>query len=451
MGTKSRKPKAVMVPFGYWGYPEDLMDKLQQDSEDMLRSQGIDVTTVSRVNVWADAKKTAAELRQQEFDFVVVLIMTWLEAQNMTETLQEQFNKPILLWSHTMFPSEDGKEMLNLGSVAGVGVIRETFEEMGLKFKFVWGMPDSKKVQEQVKLYASVLSTAEKLKHSKIGMLGYGSMGMYTAYFDHLSLKRDIGPEIEQLDQYVLIKKLEEMEDAKVKDDVVKAHKDWEVADAVKDSDLCTTFKMYKTLKGLAEEYDWSALTVKCQYELSKFYKNVPCVPLSMLGNELTCSCEADVPLITTQLIMNYLSGGETVTYCDIHDITENSLICAACGFAPFGMGEGKPKVDKTETIYEGVANCTIYREGRVTAARLSYKRERGQYKMHILGGKAHHARPFREVGCLTYPSMEIDLDGSTDVFGQQMMSQHYAIMYGDYRKELTEFCKLLDIEEVYC
>ena len=446
----SRKPRAVMVPFGYWGYPEDLMDKLQQDSEDMIRAQGVDVTTVSRVNVYDDAAKTAAELRQHDCDFIVVLILTWLEAQNLVAALQDQFAKPLLLWSHTQFASEDGKENLNLGAIAGVGVIRQTFEELGLKFKFVWGMPDSKKVQQQVKLHSSVLATAEQMKHAKIGMLGYGSMGMYTAYFDHLSLKRQIGPEIEQVDQYAIIKKIEEMDDASVADEVAAAKKDWQVAPAVQDCDLCTTFKMRRALQELIEEYRWSALTVKCQYELSKLYKNVPCVPLSLLGDKLPCSCEADIPLITTQLAMHYLSGGETVTYCDIHDITETSLVCAACGYAPFGMGEGCVKVDKTEALYEGVANCTIYRQGRVTAARLAYTRDR-QYKMHIIGGQAHHAKPFREVGCLPYPSMEIDLDGDTDTFGQQMMSQHYAIMYGDHRQKLTEFCKLLEITPVYC
>ena len=30
---------------------------------------------------------------------------------------------------------------------------------------------------------------------------------------------------------------------------------------------------------------------------------------------------------------------------------------------------------------------------------------------------------------------MEIELDGDTEKFGNQMMSQHYAIMYGDYQQ----------------
>ena len=135
------KPKAVMVPFGYWGYPEDLLDKLQKDSQDMLKSLDIDVTTVSRANVWEDAAVTAAELRQQDFDFMVVLNLAWSEALIVTETIQEHFLKPILLWSHTMWKDEPSGEFHNVGAVAGMGVLRETFEEMGLRFKFVWGMP----------------------------------------------------------------------------------------------------------------------------------------------------------------------------------------------------------------------------------------------------------------------------------------------------------------------
>jgi L-fucose isomerase-like protein len=442
----SRKPKAVMVPFGYPGYPGDLVDRLQKESEDMLRAQDIDVVTVPRVTVWADAKKTAAELRKHECDFVVVLILSWLEALNVIETVQEQFNKPILLWSHTMF-EQDG-EKLNIGAVAGVGVIREAFEEFGLRFRFVWGMPNEERVQQQVKSAASVLSTISRLRHSKIGLVGYGSMGMYTAFFDHTSLKRDLGPEVEQLDQYALVKKIEETAADKVAGEMKTAKAEWEIGEAVTDPDLEITFKMYHCLKEIVKEFDWQALTVKCQYELSKIYKHVPCVPLSMLGNDMPCSCEGDVPLITTQLIMHYISGGATVTYCDIHDMEQEDIMCAACGYAPLNMGEGRPKVDKTELLYEGVANCTIYREGQVTVARLAYTKDR-TYKMHITGGKAHHAKPFREVGCLPYPSMAVTLDGSTEHFGQHMMSQHYAIMYGDIRRELVTFCDLMGIRPV--
>ena len=56
---------------------------------------------------------------------------------------------------------------------------------------------------------------------------------------------------------------------------------------------------------------------------------------------------------------------------------------------------------------------------------------------------------PFHEVGCPPYPSMKVVLEGDTEHFGQNMCSQHYAIVYGDISNELIELCKLLGIRAI--
>jgi len=198
-------------------------------------------------------------------------------------------------------------------------------------------------------------------------------------------------------------------------------------------------------LKKLAEERKWDALTVKCQYELSRYFKLAPCVPLSILGDELPCSCEGDIPLIVTQLMMYYLTG-LTTSYGDIHLITDKYLLVGACGFAPFSLAADKPKVGRHTALYEGLLNMSKYKSGVVTLARLAYRKDRG-YKMHIATGKAMPPEEFYEVGCPSYPSMKVVLDGDTEHFGQNMMSQHYAIVYKDISEELTELCKLLGIK----
>ena len=214
------------------------------------------------------------------------------------------------------------------------------------------------------------------------------------------------------------------------------------------DEDLKITMKMYLALKKIVEEFGWDAVTVKCQYELSRYYKVTPCVPLSMLADEIVCSCEGDVPLIITQLIMHYLTG-KPVTYTDVHniDLDKKTLLLGACGFAPFKMALGKPKVDKHTALYIGLLNSTVYKTGRVTLARLAS--DKNGYKMHIATGEANVPEPFREVGCSPYPSMEVTIDGDPYHFGQHMMSQHYAVVYDNIKDELIEFCKLLDIRPV--
>jgi len=439
------RPKTVLVPFGYPGYPQELLDRFTRESEVTIKNLGIDLITAPMVKNIQDVSKARKTLREYEYDFIIVLVLSWIEAPQVIATLKEYFHKPIFLWSHTTF-RENG-EKLTLGSLPGAAVVRETLEEIDAKLKFVWGMPDEEKVKEELGCFARVSHALRQLSYSRIGLLGYLSMGMYTGAFDHLSIRRNLGPEIDQIDQYVLIKKIGDIKSTKVEELKKKVQKEWDIGRAVTDQDLEITLKMYLALKDLVEEFEWAALTIKCQYELSKYYKHTPCVPISMLADELPCSCEGDIPLIVTQLMMRYLSD-QTVSYGDVHTIEGDKVLLGACGYAPLSLGEGRPRVDKTTVLYEGLANCTVYREGKVTLARLSYTKDRG-YKMHIATGQAHKPEPFREVGCLPYPSMEVDLDGSGEDFGQNIMSQHYSIVYGHLKTELIELCKLLNIKPV--
>lgn len=446
MIKKMRKPKAALVPFGYPGYPDSYLNRFTRESIQTLKKCNVDLVTTPIIKVFADSRKAAEALRKSDFDFLIVLVLSWLEAPNVIELVQEFTHKPILLWSHTMF--KEGGMLKTLGPIPGVGVIRQNFEELGLNFKFIYGMPQEAKVKKGIETFSKAASVMHQLRHTKIGLLGYISMGMYTAAFDHLPLKEKLGPEVEQLDQYVLIKKIEEMKDSRVQNLVRKAKKEWSIGAKVTDRDLTTTLKMYQVLKDMVKEFDWQALQIKCQYELSKYFKSVPCVSISMLANELPASCEGDIPLITTQLILHYLTG-KIASYGDIHTVEDKSILIGACGYAPFDLCDGKPKVDKTDVLYEGVANCTLYKPGRVTLARLGYQRDRN-FKLHLITGQAKKPRPFQEIGCLPYPAMEVTLDGEGEPLAQNLTSQHYAIVYDDAVTEpLLELSRLLSITPI--
>jgi len=444
---QDNKPKAALVPFGYPGYPDSYLERFRAESVKALRELGIGVSCSPMVKVRQDAGGVIQALRKEDFDFLVVLVLSWIEAPNVVDVVEEFRGRSILLWSHTMF--KEGEEWMTLGPMPGAGVIRQTFEELGLNFKFVYGMPEEERVRSQVSLFSKAAHAAHRLRRSTVGLLGYASMGMYTACFDHLPLRERLGVEVHHMDQYVVVRRTEEIGDDEVEELVKEAKEGWEIGEGVTEGDLRVSLKMYRALKGLVEENNWSGLQVKCQYELSKYYRSVPCIPLSMLGNEVPCSCEGDIPLIVTQLMLHYLTGG-IVSYGDIHTVEEDRILVGACGYAPFGLCDGRPKVGKTEVLYEGVANCSLYKEGRVTLARLGYNRDRS-FKMHIVTGEAKKPRPFREVGCLPYPSMEVILDGKGDDVAQNLASQHYAIAYGDFREELLELCKLLSIEPKGC
>ncbi len=441
-----KKPKALMIPFGYPGYPDELIKKFRSESVAHLRKMGMTVKAMPNVIDFADARAVRKLVGKEECEFVVVVVLSWLEATNVIEVVRDLADKPILLWSHTMW--EEKGQHWTLGPIPGAAVLRQAFEELRWKFKFIYGQPGDKTLDEDMRVFSRAAHAYHQLRHSRIGLLGYLSMGMYSAAFDHLGLLRDFGPEVDQIDQYILIKRLKEITPAKVKPHIAKAKKDWKICPAVREQDLEVTLRMYVALKQLAKERKWDALTVKCQYELSKDFGYTPCMPISMLGDELPCSCEGDIPLIAAQLAMYHLTNN-VVSYGDIHTVEPDALLMGACGFAPFSMGRGKPTVDRTETLYEGLANCTIYKKGEITFARMGYTPDR-KLQMHVAFGKADKPRKFAEIGCLPYPGMEVDMTGRGDQFAQGMLSQHYAITYGDIRAELRELLRLSDIKGVF-
>jgi L-fucose isomerase len=283
------------------------------------------------------------------------------------------------------------------------------------------------------------------LANARIGLLGYASMGMYTGTINHTQLRRQVGPEIDHVDQYEVVVRYEKIGDAEVHG-WLKQTGSWEMRQNVSKADLVKAFRLAAAIRSLCQERAWDAVTVKCQYELSRTFGLAPCLPISILGDEVVASCEGDLPLIVSQLMLHYLTG-EPTSYGDLHNVTGSHILLGACGFAPLSYAVGRPIINKHTALYEGLLNSSPYRPGRVTLARLGARR--GRFKLHFATGQAELPPPFHEVGCPTYPFVNVAMDCDIPAFMQQVPSQHYAIAYGDVRAELRTLCQLLDIEAI--
>jgi L-fucose isomerase-like protein len=106
-----------------------------------------------------------------------------------------------------------------------------------------------------------------------------------------------------------------------------------------------------------------------------------------------------------------------------------------------------QPQIGKHTALYEGLLNTSPYKEGVVTLSRLA--NDGDGYRMHITAGQAKPPPPFREVECPPYPFIRVALDGNVDSFIHNLMSQHYAIVYGDVREPMLELCRMLGIRPV--
>lgn len=440
----SRKPRLAYVPFGYPDYPAEVLSRMVHNSLTSLEQMDVEVLPAPPVITLDDVEPARAFLHRETYDAIVLVLVSWVEAPLLIATLRPFRDVPVILWSHTTFMEGDNR--VTLGALPAAGVIRETLEEMAFRFCFVYGMPGEALLAQTIIPFSRAAAAVQRLASARIGLYGYASMGMYTGTIDHTRLRSQLGPEIDHVDQYMIVERFN-----KTADEAIGQYHSrsigWNVLPLVTSADMNRTYRMYAAIKSLAEQGQHDALTIKCQYELSRTFGMAPCMPLSMLADEMVVSCEGDIPLIVTQLMLHYLTGTPT-SYGDLHHVTERSLLLGACGFAPLSFAATRPVINKHTALYEGILNSSPYKEGVVTLARLSSTRS-GTFKMHIAGGRSVPGPLFHEVGCPSYPFITVELDGNVGEFMQCICSQHYAIVYGDVRRELQELCHLLGVKVV--
>jgi L-fucose isomerase len=441
---KMRNPRIVFLPFGYPDYPAKDIERMALDSFSFLNKMDLEIIRIDPITTYSDIDRARKILKQEEYDAIVITLISWVEAPLLIDVIQEYRHIPMVLWSHTTYM--EGKSRVTLGALPAAGVIRETLEEMEFTFVFTCGMPGDHNVEEKILPFIRAAKVIRQLLHSRIGLFGYASMGMYTGTIDHTQLKSQIGVEIDQQDQYMIINRYEHIKE-NVADTLKPMTEDWNINPNINDSDLLKVFRLYTAIKELSVEGRYDAITIKCQYELSRIFGFAPCLPLSILGNEMVVSCEGDIPLVVSQLILHYLTG-EVTSYGDFHYFHEREIGLAACGFAPLIYAKDRPLINKHTSLYEGLLNSSPYKNGDMTIIRLAAKN--GGFKMHIAHGTVTETPDFHEVGCPPYAFVMLKLDGDSEFFIQNLFSQHYAIAYGNVTAELIELCHLLKIETIY-
>jgi L-fucose isomerase len=439
-----RKPRIVFLPFGYPDYPVQDIERKAQESFSFLEKFDLDIIKVDPITTSTDIDRARRILKHEDYDCIVITLISWMEAPLLIDVIRDYRSIPIVLWSHTTYM--DGKSRVTLGALPAAGVIRETLEEMDYKFIFICGMPGDRSLEEKILPFLHAAKVSRQLSHSRIGLFGYASMGMYTGTIDATQLRNQIGVEIDQQDQYIIINRYEHIPESEVQK-LMPMIENWNINQSINDSDLHKVFRMYTAIKELSVDGRYDAITIKCQYELSKVFGLAPCLPLSILGNEMVVSCEGDIPLSVSQLILHYMTG-EVTSYGDFHHFKEREIGLAACGFAPLIYAKGKPVINKHTSLYEGLLNSSPYKNGDVTIMRLAAKNN--GFKMHIAHGEVTETPDFHEVGCPPYAFMMLKLDGDSEFFIQNLFSQHYAMAYGNVTEELIQLCKLLKIESIY-
>ena len=161
------------------------------------------------------AARARAELARAEFCAVVICVAGWIPSWAVLAVIEPFRHLPMILLGLTGW--KQGDRFVTTADQAGTTALRQPMAELGYKFKYVVTPRGSEFPLAQLRPYLRAAQAARRLRTASIGMAGYRDMRLYGTLYDGISLKKQIGPEIEHFDLLELKQSMDTIPDAEVR------------------------------------------------------------------------------------------------------------------------------------------------------------------------------------------------------------------------------------------
>ena len=450
---KTTKIRAGLVGFGEVNTPREFIDERYAVAAQQLAAQGIELVMTAPVSDdpgGVQAARAVAELARAEFDLLVICVAGWIPSWAVLAVIEPFKHQPMVLWGLSGW--QDGDRFVTTADQAGTTALRQPLAEMGYTFKYVVTRRGQPPPLVEIAAYARAAHAAAALQTDRIGMAGYRDMRLYGTLYDGVSLKAEIGPEIEHFELLELKQLMDGIAAAEVTALAKQVRGRWRFVREPKANTVENAVRLFLAIKRKVEERAYQGFSFNDVDGIKKLLGFAPAGALTLFHDELEIASipENDSLGAVTQLIVRRLTG-QIAAYLEFYEFLADGALMGVPDYVPAEIVEGQVTVmpNAFGSFGEGLLNVSQLKTGRVTLARLG--RIAGRYVMHLMTATARTPQPWEEAGWAPpapqLPSLEFAFDGDTGAFIQNVMSQHYIIAYSDHRAVLQDFCAIKGID----
>ena len=292
-----------------------------------------------------DERRAIAELSAADFDLLVVCVAGWIPSHTVIDVITHWAHKPMVLWGLTGHV-QNGR-LVTTADQAGTAALRDPMEALGFKFKYVYDTYDAPYASaDKVAGFARVAHAAARLKHAKIGFMGYRDMSLYGTLADGVSLRRVVGPDIEVFEMLEIVQRMEEVDPAAVAAIVAELRAEWEFVSPVPDATLEKGIRMHLAVMQKVQARGYEAISLVDVDGVKKLLHFPPALPLLLLADKggVASIPENDALGSVTQLIVRYLTG-QVAAYLEIYEFMADRLLLGVPDYVPSEVVEGRVRV----------------------------------------------------------------------------------------------------------
>lgn len=248
---------------------------------------------------------------------------------------------------------------------------------------------------------------------------------------------------------------LEEYENTPVDDRVLALARDL-ISRATKqtratEQDVINGIKSYIVAQKLLQREGCDGITMDCLGALGKSKVSLPCIAWSKMNDDgIPAACEADLGAMATHCIVQCLFDRPAFQQDPVAETVRDAIIGAHCSCPTRLNGFGTNPEPYEIVHHHGERDATartVWKTGqRVTCADVLPGNDKTPTKMLISAGEVLENLSVPPAGgCVI--SVMVKFDNVTDVLAYPGF--HQLFFYGDYKKQLAQFCRMHGLEAV--
>lgn len=409
-----------------------------------LSQAGCEVLSAQIPRSSLDALEIARQMKKSEVDLLLLFFCTWVAEEITLALAAELVDIPLLLWA---LPYLD-RETPIPSPMTGLTTSGCNIRRLGKPYVYMIGPVTPDRIEEATRT-ARVGATLRRLRRARFGLVGYPCPGMIDAGCDEALMQKAVGATAIHLDLDALLKASRDAsadEASQLADDLISQTGGMEQLGQEK---VGEHYRLYLGMKALVEKNKLDAFCVRCWPELRDQYKTTICLTLSQMAEAgIPSVCEVDLPALITAYLLSQL--GQAPTYC--FDITgyleeEGALQLAHCGSAALSLASDRKKAVIRRHMRTGAGAVLEFgfKEGTVTLAKLLRPID-GRAKMFVARGKAVPTEQNIR-GSVATVKVEPSPAAFIDKMLREGVEHHPVMVYGDWIRELVQFCELSGIE----
>jgi L-fucose isomerase len=392
-------------------------------------------------------------------------------------------NYPVWAFPHfSMLAAEETRSpLLLLGNIdpvypgmVGMLAAGGALDQTGRTHVRAWGTITEQAVRDKVLGYVNAATAVTRLRGSTFGRIGGRPMGMYTAVADADQWMKTFGVDVEEIDQWELVRRSEKAQQSQV-----AAAADWleRVAAGVHYDGKALTrellerqIRSYYAMKDLIEEWHLDFSGIKGQPELTNHFCTMDIAeaflndPYDWDGPKEThvCATEADMDGALTMQLLKLLTNGLPALFADVRHYHADRDIWDLCNSGQHATWYAKRSDDPEENLsrvhfypevfYFPAGGASVHHlaaPGEATFARLT--RDNYQYRMHVVRGEFMTYddatnQALMKMSTFEWPHAFARLDVDSGEFLSRFGANHIHAVPGNVVAELQAICTFLGV-----